>query len=1081
MKKLFWGIVVLLLVSQVANAASYDPSLKWKTLTSDHFNIHYDEKLEPQVKQVAVYLEEAYQKLSKKFDWRPWGKTEVIFTDNIDAANGLSSTLPYNYIVLRAASPTPDSVLADYDNWLRTLTFHEYTHIMHIDQYGGIVTPFRYVLGKIISPNGTAPGWMREGIATYIETVETTAGRGRASYPEMMIRTAILNNEFPHIDEADGLQWKWPSYQSMYMYGVKFLQYIADRFGEDKLIEFQHEMGRSLALWAVNHQARNVFGDIQWESKKVGNHYTKVKKEGTPFSKTFYTYWKDWKAELEVKYKTQAAELEKKGLTKLEYVSWVGTVLTHPVASPDGKYLVYARQRLKEPNEVRLIDLETGVDKKIIWKKFPSSLAFSPDSKKIAYSVTGGYKTYNAFSDIYTYDVETKKTEQLTKGARATDPAYSPDGKKIVFVKQDAGRSWLAVYDVEKKELSDIISPFPPLEKGGEGGFEQFANPAWSPDGSRIAFVSWQSHDSPPLKKVGEGGFVPYYDIGEWNLYTGELSDDRAKIIKQVKLTNDRAIESHPVWSADSKALYFSSDRSGINNIYKIDFKGLSDASHQPLVTSHQTQVTNVLTGAFQPTLSPDGKTLYVQYYNGNGFDIRKTSLEPVTLVGTVSEVIARKGDSSLTLGTGSAISSHQLISGDRHVGRSLPSSEAKGPPRDDSSTPDLQFKTKKYSPFGKSLFLPRFIIPSGALLDNAVIMGLFTGGTDPLRRHNWLGGADWRTDLPSFIGYNFNYWYTRYRSNFAVGIMDYAVNFGNLSFRLADGTLDTVHYYEGRRRLYGGYSYPWKNQAFGLQYIREYRRPVVSMLQEESGALNTGNFGGFTMIYAYNVSERYPASISSERGGRVRANFTINDSLLGSAEKNQQRIFVGDGREYISLPWAEHVLALRLSGGITWGRKLVQGSFSLGGALGEGTLGGGGSLYYFPLRGLPIASLSGERTLLASMEYRIPLYSPQRGLGTTPFYIQNIHLAPFADYGNAWAADSDMVGNGKYFFNNFMLGTGAEIRGDFILGHGLPVTGRFGYGIIVVNRDRLGSVKDPILDNLAKYGVMVLQLGTAF
>jgi len=162
----------------------------------------------------------------------------------------------------------------------------------------------------------------------------------------------------------------------------------------------------------------------------------------------------------------------------------------------------------------------------------------------------------------------------------------------------------------------------------------------------------------------------------------------------------------------------------------------------------------------------------------------------------------------------------------------------------------------------------------------------------------------------------------------------------------------------------------------------------------------------------------------------------------------------------------------------MTWGKTLFQGTFSMGGDLGEGTMGSGGSLYYFPLRGLPVASLSRERAMLMSAEYRIPLIYVGRGLGTSPFAINDIYFSTFADYGNAWNANQS---TGSYFFNNWFLGVGAELAGNFVIGHGIPLTARLGWGIIVVNRDRLGTLSDRLLGQSAKYGVMILQCGTSF
>ncbi len=225
-----------------------------------------------------------------------------------------------------------------------------------------------------------------------------------------------------------------------------------------------------------------------------------------------------------------------------------------------------------------------------------------------------------------------------------------------------------------------------------------------------------------------------------------------------------------------------------------------------------------------------------------------------------------------------------------------------------------------------------------------------------------------------------------------------------------------------------------------------------------------------------YGDSELYPAAISKENGRNIHLIGSITNRIFGTSEGNEQVIFSGDWREYVRL-WHHHVLALRAAGGTTWGDRLAQGSFGLGGAVGEGAFGGGGSYNYFPLRGLPVSAFSGNSAMLLSAEYRLPLYSPLRGLGTTPFFLKDISTAFFADFGNAWTGSVSF----KDFFDPFLLGVGTEVRGNFIIGHGLPVHGRIGYGIIVKGRDRLFGRTDPLLGTSLDYGTFILAFGASF
>lgn len=1017
---IIFAVLLLLLAARPAFSGFYDPKLKYRTIDTKHFSIHYPEYIEDVAQKAAVISEDIFETLSPKFEWVPWGKTQMVLTDESDSANGMATVLPYNWMFIRVTAAGPNDSLGYYEDWLRLLIMHEYTHILHLDKYKGAWTPLRYVLGKLVAPNGMSPGWIKEGLAVFEETAETMGGRGRATYSDMIMRTAVLQDEFLPIDMANGDMWEWPGMNARYIYGIKFLEYLADMYGEDKLYEFVDRMSGSMILGGINRQARWSFSDIEFETYKVGNRYAKEKKPGAPRSKTFYKLWDEWHEYLKKEYNAQLEELKKEGITPVDTViSSKKAYFANPAVSPDGTRIAYSEYSPYGPPRLMIADIDGKNRKRLVKNTYASQISFSGDGSFIVYSKTAKYKKYQFIYDLYKYDFETKKVKRLTSGKRANDPDVSPDGKEVVCVTQNAGTSRLELYNIEKKELIPVENNFPE--------FTQFANPRFSPDGSKIAV------------SIAVPGSI-------WDVY---IFDRNGKEFARV--TDNLAIDDDPVWAPDGQALYFISDKSGITNIYKHKLGGKKSE-----------RITNVITGISTPSIAPDGISFFVKYYNGNGYDIRKITMHGGSFKqeGYKPEVLDYKfkEDSFSFWQTEEERRHTELAEGSKFL------------------RPEL-YESRKYSAFGRSFLLPRFITPYMELLDDAFFFSFLTGAADPLRWNNWMGGVTYRTDS-KHIGYFFKYWYNRFKPVFTAGMMNYSVEYGYLTFvNSATGARRTVHLFEKRIRGYGGFAYPLENHIFSVNYFYENRESSTPLSQAEKDAINLGAYAGFIFYYGYNDSKQYAASISRQGGRIIKTNFSVNNSIFGCGEKNEQYIFAGDWREYIKT-FGRQVLAFRVAGGMTWGDELVQGTFSMGGSLGEGMLAGGGSLYYFPLRGLPVATFSRDRAMLFSGEYRFPLINAQRGLGTLPLFLNDIHVAFFADYGNAWDAVERMPGQ---FFNDFMLGVGAELRADFVVGYGLPLTGRLGYGIIVVNRDRLGTLTDPILNHPAREGMIIIQLGTSF
>src|ERR1700736_6721211 len=101
----------------------------------------------------------------------------------------------------------------------------------------------------------------------------------------------------------------------------------------------------------------------------------------------------------------------------------------------------------------------------------PSSVAWSPDSKEVVYSMAGS---------LWRQKIDSNEAQQLTDGPGYDyQPDWSPDGKSVVYVsyQKDAMELWLL--DLTSGKTQQLTH---------EGAVN--VEPRWSPDGKRIVFVS---------------------------------------------------------------------------------------------------------------------------------------------------------------------------------------------------------------------------------------------------------------------------------------------------------------------------------------------------------------------------------------------------------------------------------------------------------------------------------------------------------------------------------------------------------------------------------------------------------------
>jgi WD40 repeat protein len=681
--------------------------------------------------------------------------------------------------------------------------------------------------------------------------------------------------------------------------------------------------------------------------------------------------YNEWKQFLKADYSTRLKGVKD---TKIEgeIIEREGFANYHPKFSPDGSKIAYLTNRGLDYALTRIVVFDLNNKKSQDLEIAASNFDWSPDGTKIIYSARNIPATLDGISkyDLFVYDFNKKESKKITNNRRAFSPSFSPDGKKIVYLVNHDGTMNLEISD----ENGKVIKRLTEFRNG-----EQIYNPKFSPDGNYIVF----DYSLEEARKIG------YYDLYT-NLFEFILNEPGTDF-------------RNPVISRDGKDLFYASDETGIFNIYKYSYE-----------THKSEQITNVLGGAFMPSLDDKGNLIYASYHS-SGYKI-------------------------------SFLKDYKSYSGKYIVNYDPPPKLIEKYTYADSSSknPETNFDWNKLRYFNdkdlekmssskyKTIFNQLMIFPvirfdnytsdknNNNILDNFK-PGLYFQSDELMTRFSLFGGGfiNRKGERDLFLQFEYDNGFPVFGETLAknLGFEPKLFFEGYNVTRQADAKLIagldsiTVGVNYNLLAFYLGMKFPIINDRHNvrLEYsYSKYTSEIDPFFIPSSGISVRGSSEDYfkahniAVFYNYETGFRTKNSDINPIGRKIDIRYDYESSDINPAytvendgslrtmyEKNKLHKVEAEWLESIGLFKNKHTLSMKLRGAVIFGPEVDNFyNFYVAGLVG--------------MKGYPFFSLGGGRMLSLNLTYRFPVWE-NIDLRLSPLYFDKLYLGFFGDIGDAW------------------------------------------------------------------------------
>jgi len=549
---------------------------QWYQKESENFIIIYRAAHAYLVPHITAAAEKSLTKLRQIFDYEPSEKIIINTYDFSDYGRAGTTTVPQNFIRLQIEPLELAYESMTFNERFQWLISHELVHIVVNDQATQLEAFSRKLFSKVppeskhpatifysllTNQSRYSPRWHQEGIAVFMETwLNGGYGRLLGNFDEMYFRAkAFENSPLP----SEALLDAKISYQSFlvetlfYLYGARFNAYLAEKYGERKLLD--------------------------WYLISPGDFYANYRKKfKRVYGISMDDAWRDFTDTETAFQRENIARLKSAPVTPItplrdEPLGWV----TSAYLEKDGKSVIIGYHHPHQLSRLGRLDLRSGKLKNLGLLPSPSILqvtssAYDPELRLFFYTANNS----KLFRDVYARSTVSGKSKLLFRDVRVGQLTISPKTHELWGVRHHAGRSSLVYSAYPFANLIPVV--------GFEIG-DNLQNLSVSPSGDHLAAILHQAS-------------------GRQALIIADVERLRKGKNFAFSVVTEEGSPEAPSWSPDENYLYWNAYPNGVSNIYRFDRK-----------TSSIDALSHTIRGLFKPLyLSAD--SLFAFEFTSEGF-----------------------------------------------------------------------------------------------------------------------------------------------------------------------------------------------------------------------------------------------------------------------------------------------------------------------------------------------------------------------------------------------------------------------------------------------------------------------------